>query len=70
MRNVSFKSNSSAHLRCRELSDVILVNAARVKAAIKLTQEDAQTINVLRKVGFLYFNVNSLILRKSIELGS
>ena len=45
----SYESEKRLIQKCRELSDVILVNAARVKAAIKLTQEDAQTINVLRK---------------------
>jgi hypothetical protein len=35
--------------RCKDLNDTILQNAARVKAAIKLTQEDSQTIAILRK---------------------
>ena len=37
----SYESEKRLIQKCRELSDVILVNAARVKAAIKLTQEDA-----------------------------
>lgn len=35
--------------RCKELNDTILQNATRVKAAIKLTQEDASTIAILRR---------------------
>jgi len=35
--------------RCKELNDTILQNATRVKAAIKLTQEDSQTIAILRR---------------------
>ena len=35
--------------RCKDLNETILQNAARVKAAIKLTQEDSQTIAILRK---------------------
>jgi len=41
--------NSNLFHRCKELSDTIQQNAIRVKAAIKLTQEDASTIQVLRK---------------------
>ena len=35
--------------RCKDLNDTILQNAARVKGAIKLTQEDSNTIGVLRR---------------------
>ena len=35
--------------RCKDFNETILQNAARVKAAIKLTQEDSQTIAILRK---------------------
>lgn len=37
------------YYRCKELNDTILQNAARVKGAIKLTQEDSNTIAVLRR---------------------
>jgi hypothetical protein len=36
----SYESEKRLVRRCRELSDTILHNAHRVKAAIKLTQED------------------------------
>ena len=35
--------------RCKDLNETILQNAARVKAAIKLTTEDSTTIAILRK---------------------
>ena len=43
------KIPSSQPYRCKELNDTILQNATRVKAAIKLTQEDSQTIAILRR---------------------
>lgn len=45
---LSFKLTKSI-FRCKDLNETILQNAARVKAAIKLTQEDSQTIAILRK---------------------
>jgi chromosome segregation ATPase len=45
----SYESEKRLIKRCKELNDTILANAARVKAAIKLTQEDSQTINLLKK---------------------
>ena len=35
--------------RCKELNDTIIQNTAKVKGAIKLTQEDSNTIAVLRR---------------------
>ena len=35
--------------RCKDMNDSITSNATRVKAAIKLTQEDASTISILKK---------------------
>ena len=45
----SYESEKRLVRRCKELNDTILQNAARVKGAIKLTQEDSNTIAVLRK---------------------
>mmetsp|Transcript_21769 Transcript_21769/g.16114 ORF Transcript_21769/g.16114 Transcript_21769/m.16114 type:complete len:100 (+) Transcript_21769:53-352(+) len=45
----SYESEKRLVKRCKELNDTILQNATRVKAAIKLTQEDAQTIAILRR---------------------
>lgn len=45
----SYESEKRLARRCKELNDTILQNAARVKGAIKLTQEDSNTIAVLRK---------------------
>lgn len=44
----SYESEKRLVKRCKELNDTILSNATRVKAAIKLTQEDSQTIGVLK----------------------
>merc|ERR1719487_1152465 len=35
--------------RCKDMNESIQQNATRVKAAIKLTQEDASTISILKK---------------------
>jgi chromosome segregation ATPase len=45
----SYESEKRLVKRCKELNDNILQNAARVKGAIKLTQEDSNTIAVLRR---------------------
>ena len=45
----SYESEKRLVKKCKELNDTILQNAARVKGAIKLTQEDSNTIAVLRK---------------------
>lgn len=45
----SYESEKRLVRRCKELNDTILQNAAKVKAAIKLTQEDSNTIAVLRR---------------------
>ena len=45
----SYESEKRLVKRCKELNDTILQNAARVKGAIKLTQEDSQAITALRK---------------------
>ena len=45
----SYESERRLIKRCKELNDTILANAARVKAAIRLTQEDSQTIGLLKK---------------------
>ena len=45
----SYESEKRLVKRCKDLNETILQNAARVKAAIKLTQEDSQTIAILRK---------------------
>ena len=45
----SYESEKRLVKRCKELNDTILQNAARVKGAIKLTQEDSNTITVLRR---------------------
>ena len=45
----SYESEKRLVRRCKELNDTILQNAAKVKAAIKLTQEDSNTITVLRR---------------------
>lgn len=45
----SYESEKRLVRRCRELSDTIMANAHRVKAAIKLTSDDQQTITTLKK---------------------
>lgn len=35
--------------RCKELNETIVSNATRVKAALRLTQEDSSTISLLKK---------------------
>jgi hypothetical protein len=45
----SYESEKRLVKRCKELNDTIVGNATRVKAAIKLTQEDSNTIGVLKK---------------------
>lgn len=45
----SYDSEKRLVKRCKELNDTLLQNAAKVKGAIKLTQEDSQTIAVLKR---------------------
>lgn len=45
----SYESEKRLVRRCKELNDTIIQNTAKVKGAIKLTQEDSNTIAVLRK---------------------
>mmetsp|Transcript_42290 Transcript_42290/g.30488 ORF Transcript_42290/g.30488 Transcript_42290/m.30488 type:complete len:138 (+) Transcript_42290:56-469(+) len=45
----SYESEKKLVKKCKELNDHLIQNAARVKAAIKLTQEDSSTISVLKK---------------------
>ena len=45
----SYESEKRLVRRCKDLNDTILQNAVKVKGAIKLTQDDASTIAVLRK---------------------
>lgn len=44
----SYENEKRLVKRCKELSDTITSNVVRVKAAIKLTQEDSKTITVLK----------------------
>lgn len=44
----SYESEKRLVKRCKELNEMIMSNATRVKAAIKLTQEDSQTIGILK----------------------
>ncbi len=46
---LNINANVTVVYRCKDLNETILQNASRVKAAIKLTQEDSQTIAILRK---------------------
>jgi methylphosphotriester-DNA--protein-cysteine methyltransferase len=45
----SYESEKRLVKKCKDLNEFNLQNAARVKAAIKLTQEDSSTIAILRK---------------------
>jgi len=45
----SYESEKRLVKRCKELQDTIVQNATKVKAAIKLTQEDSNTISVLKR---------------------
>lgn len=45
----SYDSEKRLVKRCRELHDLMLQNAARVKSAIALTKKDSQTISTLQK---------------------
>ena len=45
----SYESEKRLVKRCKELNDTIVGNATRVKAALKLTQEDSSTITVLKR---------------------
>ena len=44
----SLESESRLFKRCNELNQTIVSNAARVKAALRLTQEDSATIKLLK----------------------
>ena len=45
----SYESEKRLVKRCRELHDIMINNAARIKTAIILTKQDSQTINALKK---------------------
>ena len=45
----SCESEKRLFMRCNELNETIVNNTARVKAALRLTQEDSAAINVLKK---------------------
>lgn len=45
----SYESEKRLVKRCKELNETIVGNATRVKAALKLTQEDSSTISLLKK---------------------
>ena len=45
----SVESGNRLHKQAKDLQEIINNNAARVKAAIKLTQEDSATIGLLKK---------------------
>ena len=45
----SYESEKRLVKRCKELNETIVGNATRVKAAMRLTQEDSSTISLLRK---------------------
>jgi hypothetical protein len=45
----SYESEKRLVKRCKELQDTIVQNATKVKAAIKLTQEDSNTISILKR---------------------
>lgn len=44
----SCESERRSNKRCQDLNDTIVNNAARVKAAVRLTQEDQAAINMLK----------------------
>ena len=45
----SYESEKRLVRRCKELNETLVGNATRVKAAMRLTQEDSSTILLLRK---------------------
>ena len=45
----SYESEKRLVKRCKELNETIVGNATRVKAALRLTQEDSGTISLLKK---------------------
>ena len=45
----SYESEKRLVKRCKELQETIVQNATKVKAAIKLTQEDSNTIAILKR---------------------
>ena len=45
----SYESEKRLVKRCKELNETIVGNATRVKAALRLTQEDSSTISLLKK---------------------
>ena len=45
----SCESEKRLFKRCNDLNETIVNNTARVKAALRLTQEDSAAINVLKK---------------------
>lgn len=45
----SYESEKRLVKRCKELNETIIGNASRVKAAMKLTQEDASAISILQR---------------------
>ena len=46
---ISYESEKRLVKRCKELNETIVGNATRVKAALRLTQEDSSTISLLKK---------------------
>ncbi len=50
----SHESEKRLIKRCKELNGEIVSNAAKVQTALKLSQEDAKTINSLKKVSYSY----------------
>ena len=45
----SYESEKRLVKRCKELNETIVGNATRVKAALRLTQEDSSTISLLKR---------------------
>jgi hypothetical protein len=45
----SYENEKRLFKRCKDMNESITQNATRVKAAIKMTQEDASTITVLKR---------------------
>lgn len=57
----SHESEKRLMQKCRELNGEIVANAAKVQTALKLSQEDQNTISSLKKVSVMLDNYTQIL---------
>lgn len=57
----SHESEKRLMQKCRELNGEIVANAAKVQTALKLSQEDQNTISSLKKVSVMLDNCTQIL---------